>query len=362
VGDKSLRQPGDNALPNPIANDGFLIGGCAGFDTHLLRDSANPRASKRGVLVYWHVEPGGAIAVHSQLVSCSASEVYAMVEGAVRHGTSMTVEANYVDSHGQSLIGFGITRLLGFDLIARIKRINKLKLYRPNAGEPDAYPLLTPALTRPLNWDLIAEQYDPMVKYATAIRLGTATTEAILRRFTRETTHPAYAAMLELGCAQRTIFIARYLRDRDLQRETTGALNVVENFNGVNDYIHFGKGGEFSSNRREEQELSMLCLHILQSSLAFVNTLMIQDVLAEPEWDGVLGDADRRGLTPLFHSNMSPYGEIQLNLDRRIILNASPPPVGGRTAGGKHVSAFEVTLNSADGPGYGRGDPIGAQR
>ncbi len=104
--------------------------------------------------------------------------------------------------------------------------------------------------------------------------------------------------------------IARYLRDRDLQRETTGALNVVENFNGVNDYIHFGKGGEFSSNRREEQELSMLCLHILQSSLAFVNTLMIQDVLAEPEWDGVLGDADRRGLTPLFHSNMSPYGSL----------------------------------------------------
>ena len=32
-----------------------------------------------------------------------------MVEGAVRHGTSMQVEANYTDSHGQSEIGFGIT-------------------------------------------------------------------------------------------------------------------------------------------------------------------------------------------------------------------------------------------------------------
>ena len=35
-----------------------------------------------------------------------------------------------------------------------------------------------------------------MVKYATAIRLGTASTEALLRRFTTRTTHPAYAAML----------------------------------------------------------------------------------------------------------------------------------------------------------------------
>jgi TnpA family transposase len=76
-----------------------------------------------------------------------------------------------------------------------------------------------------------------MIKYATAIRLGTASTEAILRRFTKDVTHPAYAAMLETGRAQRTIFLARWLRDRDLQRETSSGLNVVENYNGVNDYI-----------------------------------------------------------------------------------------------------------------------------
>ena len=93
-----------------------------------------------------------------------------------------------------------------------------------------------------------------MVKYATAIRLGTASTEAILRRFTSDATHPAYAAMLEVGRAQRTIFLARYLRDRDLQREINAGLNVVENYNGVNDYICFGKRGELASNRREEQE------------------------------------------------------------------------------------------------------------
>ena len=43
-----------------------------------------------------------------------------------------------------------------------------------------------------------------------------------------ETTHPAYAAMLEVGRAQRSIFLARWLRDRDLQRETESGLNVVE--------------------------------------------------------------------------------------------------------------------------------------
>lgn len=37
----------------------------------------------------------------------------------------------------KSEIGFGITNLLGFDLLPRIKRINKVRLYRPTAGEPD---------------------------------------------------------------------------------------------------------------------------------------------------------------------------------------------------------------------------------
>ena len=220
----------------------------------------------------------------------------------------MEVEQNFVDSHGASFVGFGITRLLDFDLIARFKQISTMKLYVPGRAGQYAYPELAPALTRPVRWDVIENNYDLMMKYATAIRLRTASTEAILRRFTSETTHPAYAAMPELGRAQRTIFLARWLHHRDLQRETTAALNVVENYNGVNDYIRFGKSGQLSSNRREEQELSMLCLHILQSCLGFINTLMIQDILAGPQWADVLGDADRRGLTPLFTSNMTPTG------------------------------------------------------
>ncbi|MFE6904692.1 Tn3 family transposase [Streptomyces sp. NPDC057717] len=43
--------------------------------------------------------------------------------------------------------------------------------------------------------------------------------EAILRHFTRNASHTTYAAMLEVGRAQKTILVARYLRLRDLQRE-----------------------------------------------------------------------------------------------------------------------------------------------
>jgi TnpA family transposase len=281
------------------------------------------RYGGRGVLIYWHVEKK-SMAVHSQLLSCAASEVAAMVEGAVRHGTTMELEGNYVDSHGQSEIGFAITLLLGFDLLPRIKQINKVKLYLPDRGDPNAYPQLTLAMTRPIRWDLIEQNYDQMIKYATAIMVGTASTEAILRRFTRNASHPVYQAMLELGRVQKTIFVARYLRDRDLQREIEEGLNLIEAWNRVNGVIFYGKSGEFATNRRDQQELGMLSLHILQAALVYVNTLMIQDILAEPEWAGVLTPEDLRGLTPLFWAHVQPYGEVKLNMTRRLALSATP--------------------------------------
>ena len=62
-----------------------------------------------------------------------------MIEGVLRHCTEMAVDRQYVDSHGQSVVAFAFTRLLGFQLLPRLKRIGKQRLYRPDAGQPDAY-------------------------------------------------------------------------------------------------------------------------------------------------------------------------------------------------------------------------------
>ncbi len=96
--------------------------------------------------------------------------------------------------------------------------------------------------------------------------------------------------------------------------------------------IFFGKGGDIATNRRDEQELSVLCLRVLQAALVYVNTLMVQDVLAEDLVE--LTPADRRGLTPLFWSNIAPYGEVRLNMANRLALRATttPDPAGGDDA------------------------------
>jgi hypothetical protein len=70
----------------------------------------------------------------------------------------------------------------------------------------------------------------------------------------------------------------------------------------------------------------MFALHILQAGLVYVNALMIQDILAEPEWADAFTAEHLRGLTTLFWAHVRPYGEVGLDMIGRLALSASHKP------------------------------------
>ena len=82
----------------------------------------------------------------------------------------------------------------------------------------------------------------------------------------------------------------------------------------------YGKGGDLTGPDREHAEVSMLALHLLQAALVHLNTALLQIILAEPQWQARMTDADRRALTPLFWTHVNLYGKFDLDISTRLDL------------------------------------------
>lgn len=65
---------------------------------------------------------------------------------------------------------------------------------------------------------------------------------------------------------------------------------------------------------RETTKVSMLTLHLPQSSPVLINTLMLQTILEDQEFHDMLTSEDRQGLTPLFWTHIAPYGRLTLDI------------------------------------------------
>ena len=279
----------------------------------------SPRHQDDGVMIYWHVNDQ-CICVYSQLKTCTSSEVASMLQGIVNQKTDMDIESQYVDSHGKSELGFALSYLLNFDLLPRYKTIGNQKIHLP--FDDFQVDHIGDIVTSSINWQSIEEQYEEMVKHVVALKIGTSTAETVIRKFARTNyQHPTFKAFIELGKAVKTIFLCRYLNSVELRQQINAGLNVVENWNSANDFVFYGKDSEITSNYLDDQEISMLCLHLLQNCILYINTLLVEELLQDSCWTNQLSKEDYRALNALFYLHINPYGAFELDLLKRLKIN-----------------------------------------
>jgi len=97
-------------------------------------------------------------------------------------------------------------------------------------------------------------------------------------------------------------------------------LNIIEQWNGASDFVFFARRGELASNNREDHEISMLALHLVQNCMIYINTLMIQKALEQPHWRDKMTHQDYAALTPLIWEHINPYGKFEIDMNSRLPL------------------------------------------
>ena len=309
-----VRSPGIWKSTNTCTSDGKYLGS---WEQNLVAQW-NPHYNECGIMSYFLVDENSA-GLHSQVRR--STEVAAMITSLLRHDTMMTVEANCIDSHGQSELAFAFCRFLYVELLPWLKRMKYERLYLPDKDMKCELPHLAGVTTRPIRWYHPEEHYRDMARHVVAAKERTAPVDSLLRRFNRNNpANQTYKGFLEVGKALKTIHDCKFLTDPSYRQRIHKGRNVVENWNSAVDFICYGGKAEIQTNAPDDQELTVLCLHLLQNALVLINTVMLERVLYDGDYLYRMDEIDFNAMTPLFTSNVNPYGDINLDINKPSFL------------------------------------------
>ncbi|GGY89559.1 hypothetical protein GCM10010327_20500 [Streptomyces nitrosporeus] len=184
-------------------------------------------------------------------------EAVYIIEGLLKNSSEVKPTTVHADTQGQSQPVFALARLLGFDLMPRIRNWKGLTFYRPSKTTEYVHidALFGEAGKNVIDWDLIESRFRHLMKVAVSVREGAISSSTLLKRLRSGSKKNAdYAAFREVGRVIRTIQLLRYLSDPALRRRVTAATNKTEAFNGFSQWIGFGNRGVIADNDPVEQE------------------------------------------------------------------------------------------------------------
>ncbi|WP_369028009.1 Tn3 family transposase, partial [Nocardia farcinica] len=158
-------------------------------------------------------------------------EAHYVLDEILGNATDLPITEHATDTHGVTLVNFGLFDLLGMQLSPRIRDLGKITLYRPGPRRDTEarFPHAGPLMTRRANLELIAEHWDDLLRLAGSLKFGHATASLLVGKLSASGRQNTLAtALKEYGAVRRTVYAARYLSDPDYRRKISRQLNKGE--------------------------------------------------------------------------------------------------------------------------------------
>ncbi|HET8700600.1 MAG TPA: Tn3 family transposase [Nitrococcus sp.] len=270
-----------------------------------------------GGIGYYHVSDK-YIALFSHFIPCGVHEAVYIFDGLLANKSDIQPDTVHGDTQAQSFPVFGLTHLLGIQLMPRIRNIKDLVFSRPEPG--CTYKHIQSLFGDSIDWDLIGTHLHDMLRVAVSIKLGKITASTILRRLgTYSRKNKLYWAFRELGKVIRTMFLLQYIDDLEVRKTIQAATNKSEEFNGFIKWVFFGGEGIIAENIQHEQQ------KIVRYNQLVANMIILHNVEHMTRMLAALRDEGREiraevlaGLSPYRTSHINRFGDYTLDLDREI--------------------------------------------
>lgn len=304
-----------------------------GDGTHASADGTKYDLSEQNLMAEYHIRYGGYggiayhhvsdlyIALFSHFISCGTWEAVYIIDGLLKNKSEILPDTLHADTQGQSTTVFGLSYLLGIKLMPRIRNIKDLVFYRPDKKKK--YKHIDSLFKESIDWELIETHWQDLMQVVLSIKAGKILPSTLLRKlgnYSRK--NRLYLAYRELGRVVRTIFLLKYISDKEFREEIHANTNKVESFHNFAKWLNFG-GDVLQENDPEEQEKLIKYNNLVANALIFQNvcdqTRIIRNLMNE---GFTVSPEDLKRLSPYQTAHVKRFGDYVIDLSQ------IPPPLG----------------------------------
>ena len=270
---------------------------------------------ERAVTVYTHTSDQYSV-FGTRVISCSPREALYVLDGLLDNNTILRLREHYTDTHGFTEHIFALSYLLGYSFMPRLRNLADQQLYK--LDRKTSFGKLDVLFRGVADTELIAEQWDQLVRVAASLKNRTAPANVIVQRLTNSSPSDRLAkALTALGRTVKTIYILRYIHDPELRSRVQLQLNRGESRHDlVARCLFFANRGEFRTGDLEEIMNKASCLSLLSNAVLVWNTIQIGQIVTRLRAAGeeVL-DADLAHISPLAFGHIIPNGTYWFDRD-----------------------------------------------
>ncbi|WP_406500097.1 transposase [Streptomyces sp. NBC_00846] len=211
----------------------------------------------------------------TKVIVATHREAHYVLDEILGNATDLPISEHATDTHGVTLVNFGLFDLVGKQLSPRIRDLGKITLYRMGAKTDyeERFPTAGPLLTKKANLDLVADHWDDLLRLAGSLKYGHATASLIVGKLSASSRQNALAAALkEYGAIRRTIYAAKYLSDESYRRKIARQLNKGESLHALRRQLHDAREGKVARRQPEQQNEQAWCLTVVTNSVVCWHT------------------------------------------------------------------------------------------